>query len=73
MMATKTRKDLDEAANSKEICLGRSLKLACRRNERLMRLAQMMRPEASMAVLPWAAMKVIGSVVDSFHLGWNLP
>lgn len=59
VMATKTRKDLDEAANSKEICLGRSLKLACRRNERLSeRLAQMMRPP-----------KPRGSVTSSSHEG----
>lgn len=45
VMATKTGKGLDKAAKSKEICLGRSLKLARRRNERnSKRLAKKMRP-----------------------------
>lgn len=45
VMATKTEKGLDKAAKSKEICLGGSLKLARRRNERdSERLAKKMRP-----------------------------
>ena len=45
VMAVKTGKGLDKAAKSKEICLGRSLKLARRRNERdSERLAKKMRP-----------------------------
>ena len=45
VMAAKTGKGLDKAAKSKEICLGRSLKLARRRNERdSERLAKKMRP-----------------------------
>ena len=57
--ATKTRKGLDKAAKSKEICSGRSLKLARRRNERHSeRLAQMMRPP-----------KPRGSVTSGSHEG----
>ena len=57
--ATKTRKDLDKAAKSKEICFGGSLKLARRRNERHSeRLAQMMRPP-----------KPRGSVTSGSHEG----